>query len=997
VNNKERRRLGLVLLALSLSALFAAGAVLSWPGSAEIPGDESAALGILASDKSVGVNTDLRGLDPADIEQSFATVESAGFRWLRQRFPWDAIETSPGEYDWSVSDAIVKGAASRDLELLAVLDGSPAWTRAEVDADNSLAPPSDTRGFGDFVAAFAQRYGDQIDYYQVWDEPNIAPHWGAREIDPAAYVRLLREGSIRIRAADTDAVVLLAALAANVEAGGENMSDLLFLDAVYRAGAGEWFDLAAAQPYEFESPIAAQPDAGQLNWRRVELLRDVMVSHADGETAVWAVSFGTSLEGPEAASEAVEFARREWPWMGAMLWAAWLREDARSRYALLDADGQPEPALNALQEIAQAPELAWPGAYPADHPSGRYQGDWRVTPSGADIGAGGDLLMIPFHGTRLDLRVRRGDYRAFLFVSVDGEPANDLPRDTQGKAYVVLYDPLLQVDTVTLARGLSDGDHLAEIEAERGWGQWAIAGWSVTRETPGAFSWPTAALAFGAVVALGVAVFAAWPNRRWFLLSVPLLVARYRVLDERVVLVATAVAAIVLYVMVGTLPVLVALGVLALLLLLRPGMGLPLLAVSLPFYQLGRPMLGKVFSMVEILLVLTAVGWGVNWLLARWTGSAAREGSPRQEGVAPIARGVAALTPLDWGVLALVVIGACSLLWAEQGREAAREFRTVVLEAGIFYGLLRSMLPSLSGTEQEGRGTWRVVDAWVLGGVLIALVGWGQWILGDNLIATEGVGRVRGFYGSPNNLALYLGRVFPLMVAIAAWGRSGRRRWAYLLGSLLMAGALFLTYSRGAWVVGVPASLLFLAALRGRRTLTVAVGVVAVVAILVLLVVGAGRLTSLLDTSTGTTFFRIQLWRSSLAMIQDHPLLGVGLDNFLYAYRSTYVLPTAWAEFDLSHPHNFVFDFWLRVGIPGLLTILWLLVAFFRKAWMSYRRLQEGNVRLLVLGLMAGMVSFVAHGLVDNAFFLVDLAFVFVLILAFVQAVKVGRREPAAA
>jgi O-antigen ligase len=358
---------------------------------------------------------------------------------------------------------------------------------------------------------------------------------------------------------------------------------------------------------------------------------------------------------------------------------------------------------------------------------------------------------------------------------------------------------------------------------------------------------------------------------------------------------------------------------------------------------------------------------------------------------------VAALTPLDWGVLALVVIGACSLLWAEQGREAAREFRTVVLEAGIFYGLLRSMLPSLSGTEQEGRGTWRVVDAWVLGGVLIALVGWGQWILGDNLIATEGVGRVRGFYGSPNNLALYLGRVFPLMVAIAAWGRSGRRRWAYLLGSLLMAGALFLTYSRGAWVVGVPASLLFLAALRGRRTLTVAVGVVAVVAILVLLVVGAGRLTSLLDTSTGTTFFRIQLWRSSLAMIQDHPLLGVGLDNFLYAYRSTYVLPTAWAEFDLSHPHNFIFDFWLRVGIPGLLTILWLLVAFFRKAWMSYRRLQEGNVRLLVLGLMAGMVSFVAHGLVDNAFFLVDLAFVFVLILAFVQAVKGGRREPAAA
>jgi O-antigen ligase len=307
------------------------------------------------------------------------------------------------------------------------------------------------------------------------------------------------------------------------------------------------------------------------------------------------------------------------------------------------------------------------------------------------------------------------------------------------------------------------------------------------------------------------------------------------------------------------------------------------------------------------------------------------------------------------------------------------------------------MLSSFSGTEPEGRATWRVVDAWVLGGALIALVGLGQWIFGENLITAEGVGRIRGFYGSPNNLALYLGRVLPLVVAIAAWGQSGRRRWAYLVASLLMAGAMFLTYSRGAWIIGVPASFLFLASLRGRRTMAVAVGALVVVAIVVLAVVGAGRLTSLLDTDAGTTFFRVQLWRSSLAMIGDHPLLGVGLDNFLYAYRSSYVLPTAWAEFDLSHPHNFIFDFWLRLGIPGLLTIVWLLVAFYRKAWKSYRRLDESDVQLLVLALMAGMVSFVAHGLVDNAFFLVDLAFVFMLMLALVQAASIDKQVLAGA
>jgi hypothetical protein len=54
---------------------------------------------------------------------------------------------------------------------------------------------------------------------------------------------------------------------------------------------------------------------------------------------------------------------------------------------------------------------------------------------------------------------------------------------------------------------------------------------------------------------------------------------------------------------------------------------------------------------------------------------------------------------------------------------------------------------------------------------------------------------------------------------------------------------------------------------------------------------------------------------------------------------------------------------------------------------MTYRLLPQGNERLLTLGMMAGMVNLVAHGLVDNAIFLVDLAFALVLMLAVVQAV----------
>ncbi|MCL7455317.1 MAG: O-antigen ligase family protein, partial [Anaerolineae bacterium] len=946
-------------------------------------------------DKTLGVTADLASMSDADRDAALQGMEAAGFRWLRQRFDWAAIGSEQGTYDWEAWDSIVADAARHNLGLVAVLDGSPAWARATVDAENRLAPPEDVRDFGDWAAALAARYGPEIDYYQVWDEPNIAPHWGDREVDPAAYVRLLREAAIRIRAADPGAVVVAAALAPNVEAGGANMSELLYLEGMYAQGAAPWFEVIAAQPYSFGQPLDAPPDPRQLNWQRVALLQEVADRHGDPDSAVWAVSWGLAQPTTSLMDRAVEQARRDWPWLGPMLWAAWAPSESHGEYALVDAENAPQAAYYALQELAERSPVAWPGVYLPDHEAGQYEGEWQVTAGGADIGASGDRLVIPFYGTRLDLRVRRGDYRAFLFVTIDGQPANGLPRDAQGRAYVVLYDPLHGEESVTLAHNLPGGEHRAEIVAERGWSQWAIAGWDVAWQEGSGAPWVGALVALAALPVLGVLVYAGWPQRLRLQDTARGLVSRYDALPVPSVLILTGATAALLYIVVGTLPSLAVLALLAVLLLLRPAAGLPLVTLSLPFYQVGKPLLGKVFSMTEILLLLTAAGWlagiGLRRLLeARGSGhvnAAGREGAGRSRWLLLAVRGLSAL---DWGVVALVVVGLLSLLWAEHTRVAAREFRTVVLEGAVFYALLRVLVSSR-------RHAWQVVDAWVLGGTLIAAVGLAQWALGENLISAEGVWRVRGFYGSPNNLALYLGRVLPLTLAAAGWmtGQQ-RRRWLYALGALIIGAALFLTYSRGAWLVGVPASLLFLGVVRGRRVAAIAVAALVLVGAILLLVAGVGRLTSLLDASQGTTFFRLQLWRSSWGMIRDHPVLGVGLDNFLYFYRSHYVLPTAWEEFNLSHPHNLVLDAWLRLGLPGLVTMAWLLLAFFRRGWHLYQRLPETSERLLVLGLLAGMVNFAAHGLVDNAFFLVDLAFVFMLMLGLIAIpIWEARLEPA--
>ncbi len=122
-------------------------------------------------------------------------------------------------FSWQPWDAIVEDVTQHNLTLVAVLDGSPDWARAPENASNPLAPPQQRADMGRFAKTFAERYGHTLRYYQVWDEPNIQPHWGQGLVDAADYAGLLREAAVQLHAADPDSVILAAALAPNSEPG----------------------------------------------------------------------------------------------------------------------------------------------------------------------------------------------------------------------------------------------------------------------------------------------------------------------------------------------------------------------------------------------------------------------------------------------------------------------------------------------------------------------------------------------------------------------------------------------------------------------------------------------------------------------------------------------------------------------------------------------------------------------------------------------------------
>lgn len=128
----------------------------------------------------------------------------------------------------------------------------------------------------------------------------------------------------------------------------------------------------------------------------------------------------------------------------------------------------------------------------------------------------------------------------------------------------------------------------------------------------------------------------------------------------------------------------------------------------------------------------------------------------------------------------------------------------MILEPALFYWVLR-------GTKPKAGEMWRILDGFVLGGLVVALVG--LWQIGfarDELITAEGgLLRLRSIYGSPNNVALYLGRIVPLLAAMVLLGSKqvhGKRWWVYTAVLLPTLLAFLLTFSKGGSFLGLPAA-----------------------------------------------------------------------------------------------------------------------------------------------------------------------------------------------
>lgn len=307
------------------------------------------------------------------IQRTFRMVREMGTPWIVEYFPWPYIEPEQDEFAWGHSDVVIKYAENQGLTIIARLGWVPDWARpegSEGGGEQTTLTYLDAEHydeFADFVADFVERYRGRVSHVMIWNEPNLSFEWGYRPVDPEGYADLLREIYPRAHAVNPDVVILAGALAPTLEPEGSTagMSDLSYLRRLYEAGAAPYFDALAAHAYGQTSPPGEPPGPDAINFRRVELLREIMVAHGDADKPIYVTEAGwndhprwtgavSPAERISYTVEAYEWAERHWPWCESVtMWAFRFPAPTygyQDHYTFVTTDFEPKVIYLEVQE-----------------------------------------------------------------------------------------------------------------------------------------------------------------------------------------------------------------------------------------------------------------------------------------------------------------------------------------------------------------------------------------------------------------------------------------------------------------------------------------------------------------------------------------------------------------------------------------------------------------------------------------------------------------------
>ena len=316
-----------------------------------------------------------------------------------------------------------------------------------------------------------------------------------------------------------------------------------------------------------------------------------------------------------------------------------------------------------------------------------------------------------------------------------------------------------------------------------------------------------------------------------------------------------------------------------------------------------------------------------------------------------------------------------------------------------------------------------VIVAVVLSSLSVALVALFYLLAGDLTFD----GRLKAFYLSPNHLAMYSAPAF--IMALGFWFMV-KKLWQKILLFIvycLLFIVLYFTFSYAAWLAIFIALVFIVINIGGRKSISprasrgagasrqklfapmfpgargFIIGCLLFIVVLGLFSpqISGNKINDLLNSPRSSWQSRLMIWQSALLILEDHWLVGVGpgmFQEYYLNYQKYFSVP--YLEWAAPQPHNLFLAFWLQAGLIGLFGFVWLSVIFFQDNWRHWRKTKPSAVPLggtaedrrpLMLFLMAVMLYFLIHGLIDTPVWKNDLSLIFwtIIVLSY-KAVRCG-------
>ncbi len=231
---------------------------------------------------------------------------------------------------------------------------------------------------------------------------------------------------------------------------------------------------------------------------------------------------------------------------------------------------------------------------------------------------------------------------------------------------------------------------------------------------------------------------------------------------------------------------------------------------------------------------------------------------------------------------------------------------------------------------------------------------------------------------------------------------------------ILFTAAFILSYSRAAWISLVIAGLTTLVFLSGISWKIVMTSVTLIIVTIatswteIIIRLNENRQESSADMtrhirsitnirSDASNMERVNRWKAALRMSEERPLLGWGPGTYQFNYAPFQVstektiISTNYGEG--GNAHSEYLGALSESGIPGILFYIFLLYLVMKRAIAVWKYHPDRSIRFITLALMAGLVTYIIHGGLNNFLDSDKISALFWGMIAAIVAIDVRKKE----